>query len=131
LSTPSAISLAPISASLSIFEQAGMDKIREKSILLTGFLRFLIAQIPDFREKFQLITPSDPEQSGAQLSIYIKEKGGALFEFLTEHGVVLDWREDNLNPDSIGSGVIRIAPCALYNSFTEVFRFSQILSNWH
>lgn len=131
LSTPSAIALAPLSGSLSIFEQAGMDKIRKKSLLLTGYLRFLIQCIPDFQQKYQIITPSNTEQSGAQLSIYIKQNGGALFEFLTRQGIILDWREDNLHPDSAGGGVIRIAPCALYNSFTEVFRFSQILSKWN
>jgi kynureninase len=131
LSTPSAISLAPLLASLTIFEEAGMHKIREKSILLTGYLRFLLEQMPNFQQKFQIITPSNTEETGAQLSIYIKENGGELFEYLTKHGVILDWREDNLNPDSIGSGVIRIAPNPLYNSFTEIFRFSKILSKWH
>lgn len=131
LSTPSAISLAPLSASLTLFEKAGIEKIREKSTLLTGYLRFLIEQIPDFQRKYQIITPSNAEQSGAQLSIYIKQNGGELFDFLTKHGVILDWRADNLQPDSAGSGVIRIAPNPLYNSFTEVFRFTQILSQWH
>jgi kynureninase len=130
LSTPSAIAIAPLAASLTIFEKAGMDKIRAKSLLLTGYLRFLIEQSYHFQKNFQIITPSKSEQTGAQLSVYIKENGSELFEFLTNHGVILDWREDNLNPNSIGSGVIRVAPNALYNSFAEVFQFSQILNHW-
>ena len=67
----------------------------------------------------QIITPSNPKERGAQLSLLIKKEGKKLFNHLTQAGVVADWRE----PD-----VIRVAPAPLYNTFEEVFVFSQLLA---
>ena len=127
LSTPSAIAFAPVMASLLIFEEAGIDKIVEKSRQLTGFLEFLIRPLEE-KLKMKIITP---EQRGAQLSIYITENGKEMFSFLTEHGVTVDWREDNLTGgEKSGSGVIRVAPAPLYNTFKEVYQFYQILNKY-
>ncbi|MEY2904316.1 MAG: hypothetical protein RJA52_332, partial [Bacteroidota bacterium] len=127
LSTPSAIAFAPVMASLLIFEEAGIDKIVEKSRQLTGFLEFLIRPLEE-KLKMKIITP---EQRGAQLSIYITENGKEMFSFLTEHGVTVDWREDNLTGgEKSGSGVIRVAPAPLYNTYHEVYQFYQILNKY-
>jgi kynureninase len=127
LSTPSAIAFAPVMASLLIFEEAGIDKIVEKSRRLTGFLEFLIRPLEE-KLNMKIITP---EQRGAQLSIYIRENGKQLFSFLTDHGVTVDWREDNLTGgEKLGSGVIRVAPAPLYNTFHEVYQFYQILNKY-
>ena len=116
LSNPPILPLAALRASMAIFEEAGMEALREKSVRLTGYLEFLLRHHAE--KRFAIITPSDPQQRGCQLSLLVKERGKALLEHLTRHGVVCDWREPN---------VIRLAPVPLYNSFTDVWRFVEIL----
>jgi len=108
--------MAALRASLEIFDEAGMPNLRKKSEELTGYLKYLLSQIGD--DRISVITPSDPDQRGCQLSIRVKDSDRELFEVLTERGVFVDWRE----PD-----VIRAAPVPLYNSFTDVHRFAGIL----
>ncbi|MCZ6776939.1 MAG: kynureninase [Ignavibacteria bacterium] len=115
LSNPPILPLAALRASMDIFDEVGMDMIRAKSELLTGYLEFLLDQHPN--KSFCVITPKDPKQRGAQLSIRVEGKGKVLYDSITAQGVVCDWRE----PD-----VIRVAPVALYNSFMDVFRFVEI-----
>ena len=106
-------------ASLEIFQQAGIKKLRNKSILLTDYLEYLLKQIDDEGKYFSIITPSHPKDRGCQLSILMKQNGRKVFNRIMKAGVLADWRE----PD-----VIRVAPVPLYNTFVEVFRFSEILS---
>lgn len=118
LSNPPILSMAAIWASLKIFEEAGMDRLRAKAIKLTGYLEYLVQQLGE--DTIKIITPGDPAQRGSQLSIQVKNADKALFEKITVAGVIADWRE----PD-----VIRVAPVALYNSFEDVFKFVEILKN--
>ncbi|RMG25641.1 MAG: kynureninase [Bacteroidetes bacterium] len=118
LSNPPILSMAAIRASLELFEQAGMDQLRQKALLLTGYLEYLIDELKD--ERIHLITPRDPQARGCQLSVQVRNAGKQLFERLTAQGVVADWRE----PD-----VIRLAPVPLYNSFEDVYTFSTIFNN--
>lgn len=118
LSNVNVISTAAHLASLEIFDEVGMDALREKSIKLTGYLEFLINQLSGDKGIFEIITPSNPEERGCQLSIFFHKKGRQLFEALTNQGVIADWREPN---------VIRIAPVPLYNRFEDVFQFTRIL----
>lgn len=111
--------MAAHKASMDIFDQAGMEAIARKSKILTGYLEFLLKENPDVAGSIQIITPSASEHRGAQLSLLVKQGGKKLFNSLTEAGVVADWRE----PD-----VIRVAPAPLYNTFEEVFTFSQLLA---
>lgn len=112
LSNPPIVSLAVLRASMDIFHEAGMDRLRAKSESLTGYLEFLLEQKSN--EKFSIITPREKERRGAQVSIRIAENGKPLCERLTRAGVLGDWRE----PD-----VYRVAPVPLYNSYHDVFRF--------
>lgn len=105
-------------ASLEIFKEAGMKALRKKSVALTGYLEFLLLQLDPAEETFMIITPRNPKERGCQLSLLMKRKGKSVFKRLVEDGVYADWRE----PD-----VIRIAPVPLYNSFEDVFRFSEVL----
>lgn len=112
LSNPPIISLAALRASMEIFHQATMSRLRQKSALLTSYLEFLLNR--DSSGNYSVITPSQSDQRGAQLSIRIKNNGRLLCERLLREGIVGDWRE----PD-----IFRVAPVPLYNSYLDVFRF--------
>ena len=114
LSNPSIISLAALRASMNIFQEAGIERLRAKSVTLTSYLEFLLNQ--KMRSSFSIITPQERGRRGAQLSIRIPTNGRALCEWLTNQGVLGDWRE----PDTF-----RVAPVPLYNSYDDVFRFAQ------
>jgi kynureninase len=115
-SNPPILSLAAVKASLEVFERATMPAIRAKSLKLTGFLEYLLHEIED--DRIRVITPENPEERGCQLSIQMRNTDKRLFEMLTHHGVVADWRE----PD-----VIRVAPVPLYNTFCDVFDFVELV----
>ena len=112
LSNPPIVSLAALRASMDIFQQAGMERLRAKSISLTSYLDFLLRSRAS--SSFKIITPQDKERRGAQLSIQVPRNGRALCERLAAAGVLGDWRE----PDTY-----RVAPVPLYNSYHDVFRF--------
>lgn len=95
-----------------------MKNLFEKSRKLTGYLEFLLSEIPD--ERISIITPSNPDERGCQLSIRVKNSDKSLFKAISEKGIIADWRE----PD-----VIRAAPVPLYNTFTDVYKFAQILKD--
>jgi kynureninase len=121
LSNAPILGMAAHLASLDIFEEAGMDKIGEKRDLMTAYMEFVIDDISEKNKErciFELITPRDKTKRGAQLSIMAKGQGKALFDALSDHGVVADWREPN---------VIRIAPAPLYNSYEDCYWFGQLL----
>ena len=110
--------LAALRASLDIFDEAGMDNLLEKSKKLTGYLELLLNEIHN--DRISIITPTDENQRGCQLSIRVKDADKSLFKAISERGVVADWRE----PD-----VIRVAPAPLYNSFMDVWKFVEILKD--
>ncbi len=114
LSNPSILSMAPLRASLDIFAEAGLDRLREKSIALTGYLEFLLDQSAS--AKFSILTPRDPKRRGAQLSIRVREKGRSVCDSLNAEGILCDWRE----PD-----ILRVAPAPLYNTYSDVHRFAK------
>lgn len=121
VSTSPILLMAAHKAALDIFEKAGgLEKLRQKSILLTGFLEYLIHEINRKHSEalFNIITPSDPNIRGCQLSIICKRNGKAIFKYLAEKGVIGDWREPN---------VIRVSPVPLYNSFKDVYRAATYL----
>ena len=116
LSNPPILSMAAIKASADLFNEVGMDKLIEKSKKLTGYFEFLINELNN--SDIKIITPSNPDERGCQLSIQVKNADRALHNKLTEAGVISDWRE----PD-----VIRCAPVPLYNSFEDVFNMVEKL----
>jgi kynureninase len=117
LSNPSIVSLAVLRASMDIFRDAGMDRLRAKSESLTAYLEFLLNQEPS--SSFSIITPRETNRRGAQLSIRIVRNGKTLCERLAAEGVFGDWRE----PDTF-----RVAPVPLYNSYHDVFCFARRFS---
>lgn len=122
LSNPPILGLAPLRASLDLFDRVGMPALRAKSLRLTGYLEALIRS--RLSETLQIATPDDPAQRGCQLSLRVvggRERGRALFDYLAANGVLGDWRE----PD-----VIRISPAPLYNTHADVLRFAQTVERW-
>ena len=105
-------------ASLELFQKAGIKALRQKSILLTGYLEHLLKAIDMDEIVFKILTPSNPRERGCQLSLAIRRQGRRIFASLTSKGIVADWREPN---------VIRLAPVPMYNTFEEVWRFAQAL----
>jgi kynureninase len=121
LSNAPILGMAAHLASLDIFDEAGMERIGAKRDLMTAYLEFVIDEISEKNKErvtFELITPRDKTKRGAQLSIMAKGQGKALFDALSDLGVVADWREPN---------VIRVAPAPLYNSFEDCYWFGQLL----
>jgi kynureninase len=117
LSNPPILALAPLRASLEIFQEAGMERLRAKSVSLTGYLEFLLEK--NASPKFSVVTPREPERRGAQISIRIPHKGRTFCDELADAGVIGDWRE----PDTL-----RVAPVPLYNSYQDVYGFVQRFS---
>ncbi len=119
LSNNPILSFAPIRASFELFDQAGILRLRQKSVQLTKLLEQIIDDINDTQgPKLTIITPRDPEARGAQLSILTGSGGRRIFDYLHADGVICDWREPN---------VIRLAPAPMYNSFEDVRRLGQLL----
>jgi kynureninase len=115
LSNPSIFAAAPLLASLPLFDAAGVDKLRAKSVQLTGYLESLL--LARLSNELSIITPKDPEMRGCQLSLRLHRpavQARAVFDSLSKQGVICDWRE----PD-----IIRVAPVPLYNSFVDVWEF--------
>ena len=121
VSTSPILMMAVHKAALDLFEKAGgLEKLRRKSLLLTGYLEYLIGQINQKHgeELFKIITPNDPDWRGCQLSVICKRDGKKTFDHLTKNGVIGDWRE----PD-----VIRLSSVPLYNTFKDVYSASKLL----
>jgi kynureninase len=123
LSNPPILALAPLRISLQQFRRAGIDRLHARSTRLTGYLEWLVHTQLD--ELLEVVTPADPGQRGAQLSIRVRDgrdRGRALFEYLMAHGIIGDWRE----PD-----VIRVAPVPLYNRFADCLTWAEAVQAWH
>lgn len=121
LSNAQIFSFAAHKASLDIFDAAGMDNLRAKSLQLTGFLEFVLNEANAARPLFKIITPTAPAARGCQLSMLTGENGRAIFEHLAAQGVVADWREPN---------VIRVAPVPLYNTFEDAWHLGAALASF-
>ncbi|HWD88166.1 MAG TPA: kynureninase [Mucilaginibacter sp.] len=115
VSTSPILLMAVHKAALDIFEEVGgLEKLRRKAVLLTGYLEYWLKHLNQKygEELFKIITPANPEWRGSQLSVICKRNGKAMFDHLSKNGVISDWRE----PD-----VIRLSPVPLYNSFKDVY----------
>ena len=118
LSNPPILSMAAIKASLDIFEKVGMDALLKKSKKLTGFFEYLINEIAS--DTIKIITPTNPNERGCQLSLQVKNADKNLHKKLTENNIITDWRE----PD-----VIRCAPVPMYTSFEDVYQMVSMLES--
>lgn len=117
VSNPPILSMAPVRASLALFDEATMPALRAKSERLTGYLLDLLSLLPPSRR--EILTPADPARRGCQVSLRIPDRPREVQQALQAAGIVCDFRE----PD-----VIRAAPVPLYNTFMEVWSFARILA---
>ncbi|MDZ7848636.1 MAG: kynureninase [Owenweeksia sp.] len=119
LSNAPVMAMAPLLASLELFDRAGMSALRQKSIALTGYLIYVLQEVRQSSGiPLKIMAPEDVNQRGCQVSLVVPNHGGAVFEQLSSRGVIADWRE----PD-----VIRLAPVPLYNSFGDVYQLANLL----
>ena len=110
------LSVAPYLASLTMFDEVGMQKLIEKRKLIVSYLEYILHEIDkEVDSSFEIITPED---RGCQLSVFLHGQGKSLFNYLMENGVITDWREPN---------VIRLAPAPFYSTYEDMYRFGQIL----
>jgi kynureninase len=119
LSNPPILSLAPLAASLALFEQAGMKRLRRKSLTLTRYLEWLLER--ELGERARLLTPADPERRGCQLAVQLVPPPADPTSFVAQlraAGLVADWRQPN---------VLRLAPVPLYNRYRDVYAAVQAL----
>ncbi|MCA6449043.1 MAG: kynureninase [Chitinophagaceae bacterium] len=116
ISTAQVFNTVSLKAALELFDKAGMERLRAKSLQLTAYLEYLLHQLPNLA--FEIITPADAAERGAQLSLYFKERGKEIHNKMIESGIIVDYREP---------GVIRVAPAPMYVSFSDVYRFYEIL----
>ena len=121
LSNAPILALAPYLASLELFDQVGMKTLIKKRNLIVSYLEFVLKEIDkEVESTFEIITPSNQEERGTQLSVFLHGEGRKLFNYLMTNGVITDWRE----PD-----VIRCAPTPLYNTFEDVYRMVEKLKD--
>ena len=114
VSNPPILSAAPLFASLELFVDAGLARLRSKSRSLTAFLQASLQATCG--EGIEIISPVNAEERGAQLSIRVRggnERARRVHAALGQRGVVTDWRE----PDTI-----RLAPVPLYNRYADAWR---------
>jgi kynureninase len=122
LSNPPIFAMAPLRASLEIFQHVGMQNLRQKSIAMTSYLESLIEQ--ELNTVIESVTPKQVAQRGCQLSLKVlagRSHGRGLFEYLQGNNIIGDWRE----PD-----VIRISPTPLYNRFSDCFEVVNRIKQW-
>jgi kynureninase len=114
------LSLAPYLASTEMFAEVGMVKLIKKRNQITSYLEFVLHEIDKELDgtKFEIITPTNQEERGCQLSVFFHGQGKDLFDYLMKNGVMVDWREPN---------VIRFAPAPFYCSYEDMYNFGQIL----
>ncbi|UXI21453.1 hypothetical protein NH340_JMT07396 [Sarcoptes scabiei] len=132
LSNPPPVLNAMLMSSLEIFEKTSIEELRKKQVLLTGYLEILIKHyFPSSDEVSRkncerdrslptvtIITPSDPNKRGAQLSLIFSVPLSFIHEQFQKRGIVCDIRMPS---------VMRVAPTPLYNSFQDVHEFVTIL----
>lgn len=125
LSNPPVLPVVQLLGSLEIFDEVGMERLRTKAVLLTGYLEELL--LDKLNGRVSILTPKAVESRGCQLSIQIKVAESVemqhkltkqISDKLISEGIVCDVRKP---------AVIRVAPTPLYNKFQDVFSFVEVL----
>jgi kynureninase len=116
IGTPHILSMAPLLGSLEMFEEAGIENIRRKSLHLTQFLMDLIEhELAGMG--FTIGNPREEQRRGGHVSLE-HEDAARICKALKDNGIIPDFRAPN---------VIRLAPVALYTSYDELWNAVQIV----
>ncbi len=110
IGTPSILAAASLRGALQLIQEAGVPRIREKSLKLTAFLRRVI----DDRLSalgVACVEPTDDVRRGGHVAVRHDEARG-ISAMLRKLGVISDFRPPN---------IIRLAPAPLYNSFQDCY----------
>lgn len=116
IGTPHVLSLAPLIGSLELFKEAGIERIRTKSLRINRYLMDLLnAELKEYG--FTLGSHTDDKRRGGHVSLEHKE-AARICKALKKEGIIPDFRAPN---------IIRLAPVALYTSYSEVWEVVQAL----
>ncbi|MEH7277099.1 aminotransferase class V-fold PLP-dependent enzyme, partial [Neobacillus vireti] len=116
IGTPHVLSLAPLLGAVEIFTEAGIEKIRGKSVKINRFLMDLMDQELS-NMGFSIGSPYEDERRGGHISLEHKE-AARICKALKANGIIPDFRAPN---------IIRLAPVALYTSYSEVWDAVEVL----
>ena len=112
-----------LESSLEIFDEVGINNLREKSIKLTGYLEILVDRY--LSKWIKIISPRNKNERGCQLSLAIlggeKDIDG-LSVWLLDNGVICSTRKPN---------IMRVAPIPLFNKFRECWDFVMIIKGYY
>jgi kynureninase len=109
LGTPSILAMAGLEGALAIFEEVGIERVRERSLeLTTRLIDAVDTQLPELR----VLTPRSRAERGGHVALGHPEARGLTLA-LRARGVIADHRP----PD-----VLRMAPVALYTTDDDVDR---------
>jgi kynureninase len=108
IGTPNILSMAPLLGSVAMVQEAGIDRLRRKSLAQT---RYLMQLADDLLQEhgFSLANPRDDGRRGGHVSL-VHPEAFRICRSLKAEGVVPDFRP----PD-----IIRLAPAPLYTTFRE------------
>jgi kynureninase len=118
VSNPPILSMAPLRASLELFDAAGMAALRQKSERMTAYLLYLLDSGGDVG-RFEVVSPREPERRGGQISLVVHDRPREILPALQAAGVVADFREPN---------IVRVAAAPLYNSYRDIWEFARVLT---
>jgi kynureninase len=117
VSNPPILSMAPLRASLELFDAAGMAALRTKSERMTAYLLYLL-EAGGGSTRFEVITPRNPARRGGQISLVVHDRPREVLPALEAAGVVADFREPN---------IVRAAAAPLYNTYRDLWQFAQVV----
>ncbi len=114
IGTPQLLSAAPLEGSLRIFQEAGIERLREKSLNLTSYLMSLVQELkltePPYN--YRLGTPMEESRRGGHVAVEHRD-AARISRALKARGIIPDFRPPN---------VVRLAPMALYTTYLEVWQ---------
>lgn len=119
------LGLAPLLASLELFDDTGIMPLRKRSRNLTGYLEFMIQRADPDYEIFEIITPDNQKWRGSQLTIAVHGGyGKPIFESLKAASVICNFRPET---EDGFPAVIQMTPVAFYNTYIDILRAGETL----
>ena len=111
------LSAAPLEGSLDLLDEAGIDRVREKSLALTDLLSTLVADLAEAGYEYRVGTPAEDDRRGGHVAVEHPD-ADRVSQALRDRGVVVDYRPPN---------VVRICPAPLYTGFADVYDVAETL----